>query len=80
MGWLDCTGDKLTTVEMISLGKLNTRIATGWRWYRTMPAVGEAKAQLIAQLGHLASCGVAVGTTTFALVATPSSPFLLTSS
>ena len=54
MGWFDDrTADKLTAAGIISLGELNTRIATGGRWYRTLPAVGEAKARRIAQ--HLAT-------------------------
>ena len=48
-GWFDDrTADKLTAAGILSLGKLNARIATGGRWYRTLPAVGEAKAQRIA--------------------------------
>ena len=54
MGWFDDrTADKLTAAGIISLGELNARIAAGGRWYRTLPAVVEAKAQLIAQ--HLAT-------------------------
>ena len=54
MGWFDDrTADKLTAAGIISLGELNARIATGGRWYRTLPAVGEAKAHRIAQ--HLAT-------------------------
>ena len=53
-GWFDDrTADKLTAAGIISLGELNARIATGGRWYRTLPAVGEAKARRIAQ--HLAT-------------------------
>ena len=53
-GWFDDrTADKLTAAGIISLGELNARIAIGGRWYRTLPAVGEAKAQRIAQ--HLAT-------------------------
>ena len=45
MGWFDDrTADKLTAAGIISLGELNARIAAGGRWYRTLPAVGEAKA------------------------------------
>jgi hypothetical protein len=54
MGWFDDrTADKLTAAGIISLGELNARIATGGRWYRTLPAVGEAKARRIVQ--HLAT-------------------------
>ncbi|MGJ7582702.1 tyrosine-type recombinase/integrase [Variovorax sp. RHLX14] len=54
MGWFDDrTADKLTAAGIISLGELNARIAIGGRWYRTLPAVGEAKARRIAQ--HLAT-------------------------
>ena len=53
-GWFDDrTADKLTAAGIISLGELNARIVTGGRWYRTLPAVGEAKAGRIAQ--HLAT-------------------------
>ena len=49
----DRTADKLTAAGIISLGELQTRIAAGGRWYRTLPAVGKSKAQRIAQ--HLAT-------------------------
>ena len=53
-GWFDDrTADKLTAAGIISLGELQVRIAAGGRWYRTLPAVGKAKAQRIAQ--HLAT-------------------------
>ena len=53
-GWFDDrTADKLTAAGIISLGELNARIATGGRWYRALPAVGEAKARRIVQ--HLAT-------------------------
>ena len=53
-GWFDDrTADKLTAAGIISLGELNARIAAGGRWFRTLPAVGEAKARRIAQ--HLAT-------------------------
>jgi integrase len=72
-GWFDDrTADKLTAAGIISLGKLQARIAAGGRWYRTLPAVGKAKAQRIAQ--HLATLLPAVQPADrplFALVATP---------
>ena len=53
-GWFDDrTADKLTAAGIISLGELNAQIAAGGRWFRTLPAVGEAKARRIAQ--HLAT-------------------------
>jgi integrase len=53
-GWFDDrTADKLTAAGIISLGELQARITAGGRWYRTLPAVGKAKAQRIAQ--HLAT-------------------------
>ena len=53
-GWFDDrTADKLTAAGIISLGELNARIAAGGCWFRTLPAVGEAKARRIAQ--HLAT-------------------------
>ena len=53
-GWFDDrTADKLIAAGIISLGELQARIAAGGRWYRTLPAVGKAKAQRIAQ--HLAT-------------------------
>ena len=74
MGWFDDrTADKLTAAGIISLGELNARIATGGRWYRTLPAVGEAKARRIAQ--HLATLLPAAPRPVrpvFTLVASPS--------
>ena len=53
-GWFDDrTAGKLTAAGIISLGELNARIAAGGRWFRSLPAVGEAKARRIAQ--HLAT-------------------------
>jgi hypothetical protein len=49
----DRTADKLTAAGIISLGELNARIHAGGPWYRTLPGVGDAKAQRIAQ--HLAN-------------------------
>ncbi|MDP9902377.1 tyrosine-type recombinase/integrase [Variovorax ginsengisoli] len=53
-GWFDDrTAHKLTAAGMVSLGDLNARIAAGGQWFRTMPAVGRAKAERIAQ--HLST-------------------------
>ena len=80
-GWVDDrTADKLTAAGIISLGELNARIAAGGCWYRTLPAVGAAKAQRIAR--HLATLLPAAQRPVrppFALVATPSSAVPLAS-
>ena len=73
-GWFDDrTADKLTAAGIISLGELNARIAAGGRWYRTLPAVGKAKAQRIAQhLATLLPAAQRAERPVFALVALPS--------
>ncbi|MDO9217886.1 MAG: site-specific integrase [Lacisediminimonas sp.] len=53
-GWFDdATADKLVAAGIVSLGDLGRRIAAGGRWYRTLPAIGKAKAQRMAH--HLAT-------------------------
>ena len=53
-GWFDeVTAQKLLNAGMLTLSDLNQKIATGGRWYRGMPAVGEHKARRIA--AHLAT-------------------------
>ena len=53
-GWFDdATAEKLIAAGMVSLGELGRRIAAGGRWYRTLPAIGKAKALRIAH--HLAT-------------------------
>jgi integrase len=53
-GWFDdVTAHKLLTAGMVTLSDLNLAIATGGRWYRTLPAIGEHKAARIA--AHLAT-------------------------
>ena len=48
-GWFDdATADKLVAAGIVSLGDLGRRIAAGGRWYRTLPAIGKAKAQRMA--------------------------------
>ena len=72
-GWFDDrTADKLTAAGIISLGELQTRITAGGRWYRTLPAVGKAKAQRIAQhLATLLPAAQRADRPVFALVALP---------
>jgi integrase len=78
-GWFDeLTADRLTAAGIISLGGLNARIAAGGRWYRTMPAVGKAKAQRIARhLATLLPAGQRTARPLFPLVAPPSPIFPL---
>ena len=53
-GWFDeVTATKLINAGMVTLSDLNQKIATGGRWYRGMPAIGEHKARRIA--AHLAT-------------------------
>jgi integrase len=53
-GWFDeVIAQKLLNAGMLTLSDLNQKIATGGRWYRGMPAVGEHKARRIA--AHLAA-------------------------
>ena len=53
-GWFDeVTAQKLLNAGILTLSDLNQKIATGGRWYRGMPAVGEHKARRIA--AHLAT-------------------------
>ena len=53
-GWFDeATAQKLRNAGMLTLSDLNQRIATGGRWYRGMPAIGEHKARRMA--AHLAT-------------------------
>jgi integrase len=53
-GWFDdVTASKLMTAGLTSLGELGTHISAGGRWYRTLPAIGQAKARRIAS--HLAT-------------------------
>lgn len=48
-GWFDeVTAAKLVTAGMITLGELGARIATGGRWWRSLPAIGATKAHRIA--------------------------------
>lgn len=72
-GWFDdATAEKLIAAGMVSLGELGRRIAAGGRWYRTLPAIGQAKAQRMAH--HLATllAGQSRPTrTVFALAAAP---------
>lgn len=47
-GWFDdLVSSKLISAGMVTLGDLNLRIATGGRWFSTMPGVGAAKAERI---------------------------------
>ncbi len=72
-GWFDdATADKLVAAGMVSLGELGRRIAAGGRWYRTLPAIGKAKAQRMAH--HLATLlpgQSGPARTVFALAAAP---------
>jgi integrase len=72
-GWFDdATADKLVAAGIISLGDLGRRIAAGGRWYRTLPAIGKAKAQRMAH--HLATLlpgQSRPGRAVFALAAAP---------
>jgi integrase len=53
-GWFDeVTAQKLISAGILTLADLNQKIATGGRWYRTLPAIGEHKARRIAT--HLAT-------------------------
>ncbi len=53
-GWFDeVTAHKLVGAGILTLSDLNQKIATGGRWYRGMPAIGEHKARRIA--AHLAT-------------------------
>ncbi|MDO8769163.1 MAG: site-specific integrase [Burkholderiaceae bacterium] len=72
-GWFDdATADKLVAAGIVSLGELGRRIAAGGRWYRTLPAIGKAKAQRMAH--HLATLlpgQSGPARAVFALAATP---------
>ncbi|CAM3811423.1 tyrosine-type recombinase/integrase [Polaromonas hydrogenivorans] len=53
-GWFDdALAAKLTAAGMTTLGELNARISAGGVWYRSLPAVGIAKARRIER--HLAT-------------------------
>ena len=53
-GWFDeVVAKRLLGAGLTTLADLNAKIATGGRWYRTLPSVGEAKAERIA--AHLAT-------------------------
>lgn len=52
-GWFDdLVAQRLLGAGMTTLADLNSKIATGGRWYRTLPSIGAAKAERIA--AHLA--------------------------
>lgn len=73
-GWFDdATAMKLLSAGMITLGDLNRRIAEGGRWYRTLAAIGAAKAHRIeAYLATLLPQVAQVARPVFALTLTPS--------
>ncbi|CAM3764832.1 hypothetical protein POHY109586_22405 [Polaromonas hydrogenivorans] len=53
-GWFDdALAAKLTAAGMTTLGDLNARVSAGGVWYRSLPAVGVAKARRIER--HLAT-------------------------
>ena len=53
-GWFDdVVAQRLLGAGLTTLSDLNAKIATGGRWYRTLPSIGEAKAGRIA--AHLAT-------------------------
>ena len=53
-GWFDeLVAQRLLGAGLTTLADLNAKIATGDRWYRTLPSIGEAKAERIA--AHLAT-------------------------
>ena len=53
-GWFDdVVAQRLLGAGLTTLADLNTKIATGGRWYRTLPSIGAAKAERIAV--HLAT-------------------------
>ena len=53
-GWFDeLLAKRLLGAGLTSLADLNAQIATGGRWYRSLPSIGEAKAGRIA--AHLAT-------------------------
>ena len=53
-GWFDdVVAQRLLGAGLTTLADLNAKIATGGRWYRTLPSIGEAKAGRIA--AHLAT-------------------------
>ena len=53
-GWFDdLVAKRLLGAGLTTLADLNTKIAIGGRWYRTLPSIGEAKAERIA--AHLAT-------------------------
>lgn len=48
-GWFDShTAQRLITAGFNTLGELRDQISRGGRWYRTLPAIGQAKAERIA--------------------------------
>ena len=49
----DVVAKRLLGAGLTTLADLNSKIATGGRWYRTLPSIGEAKAERIA--AHLAA-------------------------
>lgn len=67
--WFDeATAARLVTAGMINLGELAARIAVGGRWWRALPAIGEAKAQRIAaQMATLLPQALPATKTLFAL-------------
>jgi site-specific recombinase XerD len=53
-GWFDdLVAQRLLGAGLTTLADLNAKIVTGGRWYRTLPSIGEAKAERIA--AHLAT-------------------------
>ena len=53
-GWFDeVVAKRLLGAGLTTLADLNQKITTGGRWYRTLPTIGEAKAERIAT--HLAT-------------------------
>lgn len=73
-GWFDDRlAQRIVGAGMLTLGDLNRAIATGGRWYRGMPGVGEAKAKRIeSHLATLLAREVAPAKPWFTLEVTPS--------
>ena len=72
-GWFDdVVAKRLLGAGLTTLADLNQKIATGGRWYRSLPSIGEAKAErIVAHLATLLPRAVRPARALFVLSGTP---------